>query len=478
MKNTTFFLTLLVLFLISFNVKGQGTQPNVSKCNCQKVFDELIWKVESNYIGLELMRRKGDLKDYDARIKEYRLKSAHVLPKNCAEFLDQFLNYFNDGHLHVLERPDYTESELKQFRDSIKAAKLDHHQLMQQALFMKRREGAEREDCITGTWTDGVSTFVIIEENSAYKAYILETTKEGVSAGELKAILRPEDNKLLCKYYSYSYSPVYIRGNIYKDGQMFVAGHVFWQRVSPAYRLRENAIVDLKNTTMEILNPSTTLVTIPSFNMAYKDFDEFVKMHESQINNSKNLIIDIRGNRGGNGIYFPLIELYAEQNKPSSQGLVLASEDNLNYFERQSKNSRGIYRPVAKRLKGRFGEIVDGPLYPEKKFKAHRNSIKNVAILTDHGSASAAESFVLHSKSVNDNVRTFGSSTAGMIDYTSVNIISLESGSQNIYLAYPTSTLHKEIPEKGYNANGIIPDNPIVNNIQDKVGFIVDYYRE
>jgi len=90
---------------------------------------------------------------------------------------------------------------------------------------------------------------------------------------------------------------------------------------------------------------------------------------------------------------------------------------------------------------------------------------------------SAAESFILHFKSSSSKVTNFGSPTGGVIDYTSINTLKLNSGNQNIFFGYPTSTYHKDIPRNGYNKTGIIPDVLIGNNVKDKIAFIMEYYN-
>jgi hypothetical protein len=119
---------------------------------------------------------------------------------------------------------------------------------------------------------------------------------------------------------------------------------------------------------------------------------------------------------------------------------------------------------------------VDGPLYPAKSIVPLKTKIQKVAILTDKGCMSAAESFILHSKNVSSKVITFGSPTGGVIDYTSVNTVKLNSsGMQTIYFGYPTSSWHKQIPANGYNRTGIIPDVPVKDSEKDKISFIVNY---
>src|SRR5690606_39399839 len=159
----------------------------------------------------------------------------------------------------------------------------------------------------------------------------------------------------------------------------------------------------------------------------------------------------------------------------SCQGWVLASADTKTYFDRLAINSKELYGPVVERIENAMGQIVEGPIYPERSFKAFESKIEQVAILMDHGSMSASESFILHSKDASDKVTTFGSPTAGTIDYTSINMVPLPSCERNILFGYPTGTLNKKVPNEGYNATGIVPDVPIPSKIKDKIKYIMAY---
>lgn len=467
----TILVTIVTFFcLYQVTTNAQETEEFVN-CNCESVYEEMIQKLETNYIGLRQLQLAKKDDEYIQRKKKFKAKSKNVLPENCTEFLDEFLDFFNDGHLHAIERPKYSDSLLFKFKSEIKSKALNEKELQdhKDSLDIKRDNS---NDNILGYWTDGKSKFITIKNNDVYEAYILETNVKSVEKGELKAIIRPTEKGYALRYYSYKYTPVYVRGSLYKDYNVFTAGHVYWKRVNESFHINMDDAIDLKKPSLKIINPKTTLITIPSFNYDFKSFNDFVSRNEQYIKDSRHLIIDIRGNRGGNGIYFPLIELFATQDMSGSQGLVLASQDNMEYFERKMKYSRRIYKPVVKNIQNNMGEIVDGPEYPNKNYKIRDNLIQNVAILTDKACASAAESFILHAKRSSDKVTTFGSPTAGMIDYTSVNSVLLDSGNQNILLIYPTSTLHKYIPEKGFNKTGIVPDMEIKNNVVDKVEFI------
>ncbi|GAB4165237.1 MAG: hypothetical protein Tsb0033_26920 [Winogradskyella sp.] len=468
----TILVTIVTFFsLYLCNTNAQETEKFVN-CNCESVYVEMIQKLETNYIGLKQLQLAKKDHEYIQRKKNFRAKSKNVLPENCTEFLDEFLDFFNDGHLHAIERPKYTDSLLLEFKNEIKNKALNENELQayENNLAIKV---SDSKDNILGYWTDGKSKFITIKSNNVYEAYILETNVKSVEKGELKATIRPTVKGYALRYYSYKYSPVYVRGKLCKDHNVFSAGHVYWKRVDESFHINMEEAIDLKKPSLKIIDPKTTLITIPSFNYDFKSFNDFVSRNEQYIKDSKNLIIDIRGNRGGNGIYFPLIELFATQDMSGSQGLVLASQDNLEYFERKMKYSRRIYKPVVKNIQNNMGKIVDGPEYPKKNYRIRDNLIQNVTILIDKGCASAAESFILHAKRSSDKVTTFGSPTAGMIDYTSVNSLLLDSGSQNILFVYPTSTLHKDIPEKGFNKTGIKPDFAIPSSIENKIAYVM-----
>ena len=474
-----YFLLNLVLIIFSFNSSGQNLQRSTEQCSCEDAFTDLIEKLESNYIALAQKRLAGSDKAYEARKIHYSEKSVKVAAENCTALLDDFLSFFDDGHLFAFELPNYSEAEVSQFKEEIKKRKVSRNRL-DQMILNDSVSARSASDKILGKWTDGKSDFIVIKDKDVYKAYILESTVEGVDFGEIKAIFSPASDGYFIEYNSYNYSKRYVRGDVYKEGLIFRGGSVFWTRKEHPLG-RELTLIDKTNfkaPSIIKLDEKNTLISLLSFSLDFKFFDDFIKENKSLIVNSETLIIDIRGNRGGNGVYFPLIELYATQNMKGSQGLVLASKDNLSYFERK-KFFKKVYKPLVQRIKNNLGEIVDGPLYPEKKFKISKKSkIKNVAILTDEGSASAAESFILHSKRSSTKVKTFGAPTEGMIDYTSVNLLLLNGGRQYIYFGYPTSTFNKEIPNNGYNKTGIVPDVAIQNDVIDEIDFIIKYYQE
>lgn len=444
-----------------------GVYAQAQKCNCSEVFESVIKEVSKNYLQLKQMQLAGKAKPYDDRVVAYRQKAKNVSPAQCTAFLQDFLSYFQDGHLFVFEYPKYTEQELAANKKRIVAQKKTTEQLSQ---MVQQQQG---KHLLVGYWSDGKSVLAIIQEAGQYKAYIFKNKEDTSKEGEIIAKIQLNKHHITATYNTYKYAPRHIWGGIYKVGTLVsLSGGITWAKLNNA----QDANIQPKKPTIKKLDDQNTLFTIPSFSVDYNIFKQLVKANRKLLLNSTNLIIDIRGNTGGNAVYFTFLPMYANQTLKGSQGLVLASKVTQKYFGRFAKRSK-IYKGVVKRIDENMGNIVDGPQYPDRKYKANRRSkIKNVAILTDNGCMSAAESFILHSKRASNKVTTFGSPTGGVIDYTSVTVVKIKSsGDQKMYFGFPTSSLHKQIPQNGYNKTGIVPDVAIKPSAKDKIQFIMKY---
>lgn len=477
MKKNRFKSLLLMLLIFSTSYSQQD------KCDCSIVFEELTQKIEENYIVLAQLRLDGNDEAYDKRTEDFKRKAANTASRGCTEILSEFLYYFDDGHLFVTESPNYTAEELTNFKADRKNNKSSLKGILSTLEYEKNMAEKNGLDGIIGKWSDGVSELAIIKDEGYYRAYILKSVNENTHTGELKAEFEPipYSNGFQGVYYSYdNYASKYVRGDIYKEASLLsIFGTSVWGKIGD--ESREIEMInhkDIKQPRIEKLDDYTTLFSIPSFSYDYNKFISILLENQTILKNTTNLIFDIRGNTGGNAIYLAFMDAYADRVLPSNQGKILASGATLKYFEGLSKNNPEVYDNVVERIKANMGKIIDGPKYPEKKFKPYETKIKNVAILTDRAVASAAESFILHSKLASSKVKVFGSPTQGMIDYTSVNALKLKtSGDQNILFGYPTSTYHKEvIPKNGYNKTGIIPDVIIRESVKDKVKFVMRYF--
>lgn len=457
----------LLLSLPAFSFQSE-------ECNCITVFEEVVKGVEANYLPLKLKGTGINTAAYQKRLANFRSTVQSVSPEKCSESIQEFLNFFEDEHLFVFEQPEYTDDQLEGFKTKIKASKVGKQQLIDDVLNYRGKEK------LVGFYWDGTSTLAILPKGDLLEVRIIESTNELVESGEMKASFKATPENYFGTYYAYNYAPRYIEGGLYKQYSLFsLNGGIRWKKIKPADLKKD--LASFNDPTLPYftdLSNGVTVFTIPSFSADYQQFIGILTENVPLLQRTTDLIFDIRGNTGGNAIYFSFIDAYAKQNLRSSQGRVLASEPTQVYFERLAKNSPEIYQPVVNRIKEHMGEVVDGPAYPERTYKPSTDfSFQKVAILTDEGCMSAAESFIIHSKAVNPNIQTFGKPTAGVIDYTSVNAIPIPSGKRNIYFGYPTSSLHMDIPKNGFNKTGIVPDITISKKEKDPIQFIVDFWK-
>ena len=445
-----------------------STKAQNYDCNCGQTFDKLIEKLEANYIGYHL--RKAEIEnEYEARKSQFKLLAGQTQPQNCTKLLQQFLSFFKDGHLFVAEYPKFSEKDIAETKTKIK-----------ENLFDVNTINKFSESPIEGYWTDGSSKFSVIKNKNAeipfeYVAVIV-ASGDASKIGEMKFAVTTSGNTWEGVYYTNGYASRYVKVTPYKDNSLLsIWGGIVWGRL----QTKDGELFDPAAPTFRKIDKETAVLTIPSFLIEAKNFNKVLLANEQELENSKNLIIDIRGNTGGNGIYFDLLNIYYERPAHIERGFALSSEDNIAYFEKFASDRKDDpYAPVVKEMKEQKGKIVQGPDFGPLELKPVKTNIEKVVILTDRGNMSAAETFVLYSKAVSSKVITMGDNTGGVVDYNNINLIKLNCEKHGIYFGYPTYTLNKNIITQGYNKTGILPDIKIENSVKDKIAFIVNYLEK
>ncbi|WP_336513958.1 S41 family peptidase [Pollutibacter soli] len=454
-------ITLILFFRLS-----TYAQENV--CNCSKNFERLIGKLETNYIAYQLIKNEIE-KNYESHKFRFKTLAAETNDNNCTKLLQEFLSFFHDGHLFVSEYPDFPAADLEKTKAEIKQNMYD----------LNRMHPIGRSP-IEGYWTDGQSKFVIVQNKNSnipfeWVAIILET-KDSTKKGEIKFAVDKSGNSWEGIYYTNAYAYRYVKITPYKENSILsVWGGILWGKLSG----KDDSVYNPVLPTVKKIDNENVLLTIPSFLVDAKDFDKVLIENIETLLFANNLIIDIRGNTGGNGIYFNLMRLYYEKPAVSSRGLALSSADNITYFEKfASTRSGDPYVPVIKAMREKPGGIVAGPDFRDLGLTPEKTNIQKVVILTDRGNMSAAETFVLYSKAVSNKVITMGDNTGGVVDFNNINMIKIGCDKHGIYFGYPTYTLHDKVIEHGYNKNGIPPDVKIDSGVPDKIAFVLEYLKQ
>lgn len=208
----------------------------------------------------------------------------------------------------------------------------------------------------------------------------------------------------------------------------------------------------------EIVSDDVAWLRVPSFEPEYRPaLEGLMRRHRHEIVARPELIIDVRGNGGGNGsTYRVLAELVYVKPVPMTGADVLATPENTAAWKRMlptlHADERRFTQRVIARMQQHPGQWVN--FFPDGQVA--RDVVlpqpSRVAVLTDAGCGSACERFVLEARQ-SPKVRVVGSATMGNLDYASLRPHPLPSG-RMLWLG--TTRAHG-LPESSVDAHGIAP---------------------
>lgn len=234
------------------------------------------------------------------------------------------------------------------------------------------------------------------------------------------------------------------------------------------------------------LTPGTFYVRLPSF--AYDQVEpiaELVRTHSVEIASSRNLIIDVRGNRGGtDDAYRPLLP-YILTGPVRVMSVAFLSTPTLinglrDYAVQQAPPGdtaalAAIERDLEPYKKDPYGYVLwgDAPIYLDSVPVAI-NAPARIVVLTDREVASAAENFVFSVRQ-SPKVKLLGTPTMGALDYGSLR--AFDFGCDN-YLLYLPTYRSARLPAYPIDNIGVQPDIYLDPTVPDWLAFALGYLGE
>jgi hypothetical protein len=206
-----------------------------------------------------------------------------------------------------------------------------------------------------------------------------------------------------------------------------------------------------------ILSDSASLIRAPSFASAQRDLlEDLLEQHRSEIVARRSLVIDVRGNTGGNvSTYEGLADLAYVVPVRVVGSDVLATRANIAAWRWMLPHLRADDRAHAQRvitqMETRRGEWVN--FLPDAMLRRETvvRQPARIAVLIDAGCGSACERFV-HELEQSPKVRLFGGTTRGNLDHGSLRPHPLPSGTL-LWLG----TTRPHLPESSIDGVGIAP---------------------
>lgn len=471
-KNTMKLKILLFAFILtsSFSI---AQQP----CDCETALVKLITKIENEYPGFE--DKTTDKLRYLSFKEKMISDSKNTSKVECLKLLRSYLDYFRDKHIY-LQNSDQPQNNLE---------KEIYYSKVKITLEAFNKYLRNTNDKLEGVWKTSTYKVGILKSENQYQAFIIDADNEYWKPYEIKFHLL-KDGK--ANYYMQDHS-------LYEDTyKVYDSCILYFSKLQTAF-VKEQAdfmlskeqieakVNQIEGFYFEKLTDKTTLLTISSF--MYNNVDRIEKLimnNSDLLENSENLIVDIRNNGGGTDIAYQKLLPYICTNPIRLIGAqLLATQalidglqnwmDNLPDEEQYQADKERIKKNIETYRKN-LGEFVgsDSKAVYIDTIKPSVHSPAQIVILANKGTASAAESFIYKAKQ-SKKVKIMGTPTGGVLDYGSAR--SFNFGCNNYSLSLPTYRSLR-LPEYPIDNIGIQPDIYLDKYVEDWIRFAVDYLEK
>ncbi|MGN7204870.1 S41 family peptidase [Pedobacter sp. SAFR-022] len=450
----------LIVCLLMFSQQVEARE----QCNCLANLDTTIKKTELNYVGYPDMIARKLLPDYKKMVKKLRTNAAALSdPQKCFQILKEYVIFFNDKHFDI----EYAVSDSTTFK---------YNRVNEKAFISAYSE--KKRDAIEGIWINPDSSMklaVYKVDPETYQAVILESRDAKLKPGLVYYTFKKAKDGFTFDRYDWMTPdfPVRLRAAL-----LYVWNFEVWGKVYPAKMTTDerNTLSTWGNYNFGLdcrkLDEDHILLTIGSFNRDDK-IKEIIQKNDSLIRATKNLIVDLRGNGGGNsGWSYLLPYFYTQPIKQGKSYLRLSPENiksNLPGIKAMYENTpqdprwKRSYTPeILAEYRKAYQQIPQSgaQFYALPTLTLYADSIlktpEKVALVFDDLGGSSTEYFFYISKQ-SSKVKRYGERTLGMMDYMGV--------SEQTML--PFKDYYLQIPDRKATWTDTMPTN--------KTGFVPEY---
>jgi len=281
---------------------------------------------------------------------------------------------------------------------------------------------------------------------------------------------------------------LYRRDHTPAEHRVRIEGNVLrWAGSPPWVRRWPQAPGDLPDAALEAewlhrfavrdLAPGTLYLRLPTF-MDARGIDSLFAAEGARIRAAERLLIDVRGNGGGNDLnYRHLQPLLYTQPVRSPGVLFLATEDNLRGLRRIRDDTAGVparqralvagLLPRFEARRGGWVTLDDAPRRETRPDPTVLARPRRVAVLYDRGCGSSCEQFLLEARQ-SRKVTLYGAPSAGALDYSNVFEARAADAStagpgvpgSTLVLVHPT-TRSQRLPAEPVDNVGVLPAVPV-----------------
>lgn len=457
----------------------QKIQEELRSCNCTENLQFIKHLVETSYSGFQ-DKVNSETTDQYKRLRQLSSEEAQKTnnPPKCYKIIRDYILFFNDNHLQF--QMNYIPSTDKMGADDIRKyyAGSEFVNTSDKRIKDYLDSNSQRISELEGIWEskEGEYRCAIIQDSlneNRFLGIILKADSIYWMPGQVKMDFRKQPNDRYLLYYASQNHTIVEDRNIEIIGDTLFVGAGKWIKKYPHHSgtitkkrmsLPQNAAwFQLKN-----LDDSTLLLSLPSFANNNKSIvDNLINSNTDKLSHCPYLIIDIRGNGGGDDNTFSSVLPFIYTHPFEIDGTdILSSKENIAFMELQiihseDNNTKEWLKSVVQRMKESPGKFV--PRTNIHIFQIHTvlSYPRKIGILMNGGCASSAEQFLLIGKE-SKKVTLFGQPTSGTLDYSNLRMVD-KCPSYSFKFSYPL-TRSKWLPYYSIDKEKIKPDVYLSND--------------
>ena len=472
MKNLLF----LILFFSTSLSFGQQS------CNCNLALNNLIAKIESDYPGFK--EKTQDMRKYNDLKNELLSESKISGDSSCMKILERYTGFFKDFHVWIL--PKDTIPTIKNKNEAIRNPIFDINIKKFMGNASKIKEGIE------GVWkSDRYEIGLKKITEGEYVGFIIKADSKYWKQKEIKFGLFKNGT-----YEFYLQDHTIQRGSYTINNNSLLYFNdlrLAFIRALPASTINaaqiDEQINEMNGFYFKRLTAKTSILKLQNFSSVFVEtIEKLIQNNQDLLENSENLIIDLRDNGGGTGNAYQKILPYILTNALrrqigvehlSTQTTITAYEQWLQTLKTDSIRNKDDIAKVQRyivKLKSNLGKFVNlaGDSVIIDTIKLAPKSPRQIAILNNGAVGSSAEDLTLIAKQ-SKKVKILGTPTTGGLDYADARFF--EFGCGNYQLLLPTYRSLR-LPDFPIDNIGLQPDIFIDASVKDWIKFTVDYLEK
>jgi len=464
---------ILLVFILSLN-----TAFSQNECNCKDALQKIISKIEIDYPGFQ--EKTKDTLLYNSLKRQLIIEAKKVDESQCIDVLKKYTSFFKDRHIWILANDQEKPAEKN---DNNKPEKLNVD------ISEFKEEIIKSTDKLEGIWKDENYTVGIKKTGkNQYSGFIIETDNPNWEKNEIKFQLNGKSD---INYYLADHTLFKDTFELSEDYLLYINNlkiPFIKQDINRKLDSVEisNKINELDGFYYKKLTPKTSLIRLSNFSYPFVErIEKLINENKSAIENSENLIIDIRNNGGGtDNAYSKLLPFIVTNpirnigtEKLATQGLIDGVTEYKNgLIEKDPKKNESEIKKldsltdIYKNNIGEFINLNDETVNVDSVEIASK-SPRQIIMLSNNGTGSAAENFLLKAKQ-SKKVKVLGTPTSGVLDYASAYFFKF--GCENYKLLLPTYRSLR-LPNYPIDNIGVQPDIYLDETVEDWVEYAIEY---